>query len=150
MGYRSEVACVFVFEDELTRDAFHITSMQSYRDKLGGLKDQSVDGSGLLTAEAIEEEVGWLSDMLKARETNGMPVLLLHAEDIKWYDSFQVVKHVEQMKRDCVERMGMYKYIRVGEESDDVHEEGDEHDNFPPGHFGDDFLRLSRSIYIES
>ena len=150
MGYRSEVACVFVFEDELTRDAFHITSVQSYRDRLGGFKDQSVDGIGYTTAEAIEEEVGWLSDMLTPRTTNDMPVLLLHAEDVKWYDSFQVVKHVEQMKRDCVERMGMYKYVRIGEESDDVHEEGDEHDNFPPGCHGDDFLRVNRSIYIES
>ena len=150
MGYRSEVACVFVFEDELTRDAFHITSVQSYRDKLGGLKDQSVDGIGYTTAEAIEEEVGWLSDMLKARETNGMPVLLLHAEDVKWYDSFQVVKHVEKMKEDCVARMGMYKYIRIGEESADVHEEGESHDNFPDDVYGDDFVRISRSIYIES
>jgi hypothetical protein len=149
MGYRSEVACVFVFTDELTRDAFHVTSLQSYRATLGGLKDQSVDGSGLLTAEAVEAEVGWLGDMLTPRTTNDMPVLLLHAEDVKWYDSFQVVKHVEQMKEDCVERMGMYKYIRIGEENDDVHEDEDSHDNFPAGTYGDDFLRLSRSIYIE-
>jgi hypothetical protein len=150
MGYRSEVACVFVFTDELTRDAFHITSLQWYRATLGGLKDQSVDGSGFLTAEAIEEEVGWLSDMLTPRTTNDMPVLLLHAEDVKWYDSFQVVKHVEKMKEDCVARMGMYKYIRIGEESDDVHEEGESHDNFPDDVYGDDFLRLTRNIYIES
>jgi hypothetical protein len=149
MGYRSEVACVFVFEDELTRDAFHITSLQSYRDRLGGFKDQSVDGIGYTTAEAIEEEVGWLRDMLTPRTTNDMPVLLLHAEDVKWYDSFQVVKHVEKMKQDCVERMGMYKYVRIGEESDDVYEEEDSHDNFPRDYCGDDFIRISRSIYID-
>jgi hypothetical protein len=150
MGYRSEVACVFVFEDELTRDAFHITSMQTYRDRIEKLMGRNVAGIGEVNASEAESEVEWFSGLFKARETNGMPVLLLHAEDVKWYDDFQFVRHVEKMKEDCVERMGMYKYIRVGEETDDVHEEGDEHDNFPPGHFGDDFLRLSRSIYIES
>jgi len=149
MGYRSEVACVFVFTDELTRDAFHVTSLQSYRATLGGLKDQSVDGSGLLTAEAVEAEVGWLGDMLTPRTTNDMPVLLLHAEDVKWYTDFQVVKHVEQMKEDCVERMGMYKYVRIGEETDDVHEESEQHDNFPDDVHHDDFIRVNRSIYIE-
>ena len=149
MGYRSEVACVFVFEDELTRDAFHITSMQSYRDRIEKQLGQSGLALSEVNAKEIEEEVGWLSDMLTPRTTNDMPVLLLHAEDVKWYDSFQVVKHVEQMKQDCVERMGMYKYIRIGEETDDVHEESEQHDNFPDDTYGDDFIRISRSIYID-
>jgi hypothetical protein len=149
MGYRSEVACVFVFEDELTRDAFHITSVQSYRDRIEKQLGQSGLALSEVNAKEIEEEVGWLSDMLTPRTTNDMPVLLLHAEDVKWYDSFQVVKHVEQMKQDCVERMGMYKYIRIGEETDDVHEESEQHDNFPDDTYGDDFIRISRSIYID-
>lgn len=149
MGYRSEVACVFVFEDELTRDAFHITSMQSYRDRIEKLMGNNVAGIGEVNASEAESEVEWFSGLFKARETNGMPVLLLHAEDIKWYDDFQFVRHVEKMKEDCVERMGMYKYIRVGEESDDVHEEEDSHDNFPRDYCGDDFIRVSRSIYID-
>jgi hypothetical protein len=150
MGYRSEVACVFVFTDELTRDAFHITSMQSYRDRIEKQLGQSGLALSEVNASEAESEVEWFSGLFKARETNGMPVLLLHAEDIKWYDDFQFVKHVEQMKEDCVERMGMYKYVRIGEESDDVHEEGDEHDNFRRDYCGDDFLRVNRSIYIES
>jgi hypothetical protein len=150
MGYRSEVACVFVFEDELTRDAFHITSMQSYRDRIEKQMGQSGLALSEVNAKEIEGEVEWFSGLFKARETNDMPVLLLHAEDVKWYDDFQFVRHVEQMKQDCVERMGMYKYVRIGEENDDVHEDEDSHDNFPAGTYGDDFLRLSRSIYIES
>jgi hypothetical protein len=150
MGYRSEVACVFVFEDELTRDAFHITSMQTYRDRIEKLMGHNVAGIGEVNASEVESDVEWFSSLFKERETNGMPVLLLHAEDIKWYDDFQFVKHVEEMKCECIERMGMYKYIRIGEESDDVHEDEDAHDNFPAGTYGDDFVRLSRSIYIES
>jgi hypothetical protein len=149
MGYRSEVACVFVFEDELTRDAFHVTSMQSYRDRIEKQLGQSGLALSEVNAKEIEGEVRWLDDMLTPRTTNDMPVLLLHAEDVKWYTDFQVVKHVEQMKQDCVERMGMYKYVRIGEETDDVHEEEDSHDNFPRDYCGDDFIRISRSIYID-
>jgi hypothetical protein len=149
MGYRSEVACVFVFTDELTRDAFHITSMQSYRDRIEKLMGRNVAGIGEVNASEAESEAEWFSGLFKARETNGMPVLLLHAEDIKWYDDFQFVKHVEEMKCECIERMGMYKYIRIGEETDDVHEESEQHDNFPDDVHHDDFIRVNRSIYIE-
>jgi hypothetical protein len=149
MGYRSEVACVFVFEDELTRDAFHITSMQSYRDRIEKQMGQSGLALSEVNASEAESEVEWFSGLFKARETNDMPVLLLHAEDVKWYDDFQFVRHVEKMKDDCVERMGMYKYIRIGEETDDVHEESEQHDNFPDDVHHDDFIRVNRSIYIE-
>mgnify|MGYP003339254950 CR=1 FL=1 len=58
-----------------------------------------------------------------------MPWITASIKDVKWYDSFEDVKAHEDMLELCVECGGSYKFVRIGEEYDDLDErEGGEGD----------------------
>jgi hypothetical protein len=78
----------------------------------------------------------------------GNPVLLLEMDDIKWYESFWFVKFTTEMQEECVNRGGGYRFIRLGEESDDQEINEGNHENFDDFN-GYDYLDISREIVIQ-
>ena len=97
MGYRSDVAYCMAFADEAKRDAFH---------ELVRLR-KDVMSKELEQFCAIDEAMPWITASIK---------------DVKWYDSFEDVRAHEDMLELCVECGGSYKFVRIGEEYDDLDE----------------------------
>ena len=48
----------------------------------------------------------------------------LYWEQVKWYDGYECVDFVESFITDCIPEED-YKFVRIGEETDDVEERGD-------------------------
>ena len=97
MGYRSDVAYCLSFEDESKRDAFH-ELVRLRKDEMSKQLEQYC---------AIDDAMPWITCQIK---------------DVKWYDSFEDVQAHEAMLRLCVECGGAYKFVRIGENYDDVEE----------------------------
>lgn len=116
MGYRSEVVCTFVFQDELVRDAFHTTAMSRFCDTVPSWS-------------ALDQE--WFINAFEASKSHGNYVLTMKFEDIKWYPEFEIPKFVsKEMMPECVERGGAYAYARIGEEQGDVEMLSEYHTSF--------------------
>lgn len=103
MGYRSEVAYVLRFKDKAQRELF--VSLQ--RAKANGLINEALN-------ELVEVEDNMLG---------------YHAEYVKWYDSYADVQAHQTLMKDSIalfnekEDITGYRFIRLGEESDDNEDE---------------------------
>lgn len=147
MGYRSEVVCAFVFNDELVRDTFHVTAMTKFRDY--ATERDNKDNSGMVAW--IDSDFEWFESGFTPRMMEGNHVLLMQFEDIKWYSDFASVRFVEDVMMDeALERGGAYAFVRIGEEDDDIDQRSDASERFGdnsyfyPGHY----VRVARSIVI--
>lgn len=133
MGYRSEIACAFVFKDELVRDAFHTTAMNRFCALLPDWDARDRD---------------WFTTAFSTHERHGNYVLLMKFDEIKWYPDLEVPKFVEkEMMPECIQRGGAYSSVRLGEDTSDIAESTDQHDNFNDFE-ADDYVRVSRYIEI--
>ena len=144
MGYRSKVKCAFVFTDEFVRDAFFVSSMANAENKLR----ETTPGSAEHIENYVAAEVDWFQNSFTSCVINSEPVLLLEMDDVKWYDGFWFVDFVEEMKDECVNRGGGYRYIRIGEDSDDNEVSDNHHENFDC-FSGYNYLDISRDIVIQ-
>lgn len=144
MGYRSNVKCAFVFTDEFVRDAFFVSSMANAEVAIA----EEFKDSGPNLADHIRQELEWFRDSFTSYVISGNPVLLLEMDDIKWYESFWFVKFTTEMQEECVNRGGGYRFVRIGEESDDHEVSDDHHENFDD-FSGYDYLDISRQIVIQ-
>jgi hypothetical protein len=75
-------------------------------------------------------------------------VLLLEMDDVKWYADFWFVKFTIEMQEECVNRGGGFRFVRIGEESDDQEIDDGNHENFDD-FSGYDYLAISRQIVIQ-
>jgi hypothetical protein len=134
MGYRSEVVCAFVFQDELVRDAFHTTAMNRFCDD--AVPDWDI------------RDKEWFTTAFTTDERHDNYVLLMQFDEVKWYPDLEVPKFVEnEMMPECVVRGGAYSFVRLGEETEDIVESSDNHSKF--GDFdADDYVRVARYIEI--
>lgn len=131
MGYRSQVKIAFVFKDELVRDTFFIAAMEQAKEK-------------------AVNDVNWFEESFTHCTLNGNPVTLFEADDIKWYSDYSSVRFIEdEMRDECVKRGGGWAFIRVGEESDDIEQDSNHHDNFDDFSAWD-YLYTSTEIHINS
>jgi hypothetical protein len=147
MGYRSDIACAFVFDDELVRDTFHVTAMTKFRDY--AIEHDNKEDSHM--AAWTDSDFEWFESGFDARTMEGKPALLMQFENMKWYSTFASVRFVEDvMMAEALERGGAYAFVRIGEEDDDIEQSSDcseqfsGSDHFYPG----DYVRVARSIYI--
>lgn len=102
MGYRSDVAYVIKFDSIEKRDNF-VTLMKMKNDKH--------------LSEAIEET---------KHDYKKDPIITFTADSVKWYDSFPDVDAHHQLMDNAAHLFeGEYRFVRVGENYDDV--EVDEH-----------------------
>jgi hypothetical protein len=105
MGYRSEVAYVILFKDKAMRELF--VSMQRAK------ADKHIN-------EALNELVE-VEDCL----------LGYHADHVKWYDGYEGVKAHETLMHDSIDMFNQdedivgWRFVRLGEESDDNVQEED-------------------------
>jgi hypothetical protein len=105
MGYRSEVAYVIRFKDRAMRELF--VSMQRAK------ADKHIN-------EALSELVE-VEDCL----------LGYHADHVKWYDGYDGVKAHETLMHDSINMFNQdedivgWRFVRLGEESDDNVQEED-------------------------
>jgi hypothetical protein len=119
MGYRSEVAYVIKFDDKQTRDAY-VTLMLANDSKL--------------IKQAIEE-----CDYDNERD----PIITFHAEDVKWYDSYEEVRAHTFIYRNARELgMGSFRFLAVGEDGKEDFEEDTLHD----GHALYDYIYAEHSL----
>jgi hypothetical protein len=134
MGYRSEVVCAFVFQDELVRDAFHTTAMNRFCDD--AVPDWDI------------RDKEWFTTAFTTDERHDNYVLLMKFDEVKWYPDNEIPKFVEnEMMPECVVRGGAYSFVRLGEETEDIVESSDNHSKF--GDFdADDYVRVARYIEI--
>ena len=133
MGYRSQVKIAFVFKDELVRDTFFIAAMEQAKEKIPNIELSS-----------------WFEESFTHCTINKYPVTLFEADDIKWYTDYPTIAFIEdEMRAECVKRGGGWAFIRVGEESDDIEQESDHHDNFDDFSAWD-YLYTSTEIHINT
>jgi hypothetical protein len=117
MGYRSEVAFAIKFPTPKQRDAFTAVIK--------------------LAAEPIE--LGCLAEYTNYDEET----YTCHFTDVKWYPDYDDVKaHHALMERAVEDHDASYRFVRIGEEADDVEEQ----------HLGEDVpwdvIELHRSVRI--
>ena len=103
MGYYSEVAYVLAFENDEKRDAF--------REVVRLRKDAL---SKALNECAVSTKEPWLQ---------------FHDSSTKWYREFPDVQAHRDLMQLCIECGGAYRFLRVGEEVDDVEDMCDEADD---------------------
>jgi hypothetical protein len=147
MGYRSDVACAFVFDDELVRDTFHVTAMTKFRD-YATERDNKEDSH---MAAWTDTDFAWFEEAFKPCTMEGNPVLLMRFEDIKWYPGYASTTFVEDvMMAEAIDRGGAYAFVRIGEEDDDIEQSSDCSEQFKGNDYfyANDYVRVSRSIYI--
>jgi hypothetical protein len=133
MGYRSEVICAFVFKDELVRDAFHTTAMTRF---CASVPDWDI----------LDQE--WFMNAFSDIGLHSNYVVLMKFEDIKWYPDTEIPKFVtNEMMPECVKRGGAYSLVRIGEETGDIEEDADHHDNFDEFH-AEDYVRVNSYIEV--
>ena len=63
--------------------------------------------------------------------------VLFHNEDVKWYDDYKDVQALTRLYKDAVDAGGAYRFIRIGEDMNDVIDETGESEKVEP--FSDDF-----------
>ena len=111
MGYRSEVAYVIRFKDKAQKEAF-INIQRAKADK-------AINGA--------------LDDLVEVEDN----MLGYHADYVKWYTDYEDVKAHETLMKDSInlfnetpdgnelpyDEQAGYKFIRLGEESDDNEDE---------------------------
>lgn len=102
MGYRSDVAYVIKFGSIEHRDNF-VTLMLAKNDKH--------------LSEAIEET---------KHDYKKDPIITFYETSQKWYESYPDVQAHHQLMRDAVELFeGEYRFVRVGEDNDDLEVQAD-------------------------
>ena len=95
MGYYSEVAICMAFEDDEKRDAFwEVVRLR---------KDEM--------AKQLENHCA---------KDDRMPWITYDHNSTKWYDSFPEVQAFDALMDLCVECGGAYKFMRLGEENEDI------------------------------
>ena len=95
MGYYSEVAICMAFEDDEKRDAFwEVVRLR---------KDEM--------AKQLENHCA---------KDDRMPWITFHHESIKWYDIFPEIQAYDDLMKLCLECGGAYRFMRLGENDDDI------------------------------
>jgi hypothetical protein len=147
MGYRSEVVCAFVFNDELVRDTFHVTAMTKFRDY--AIEHNNKDGSNM--SAWTDSDFDWFEEAFTARSMEGNPTLLMQFEDIKWYSDFASVRFVEDVMMDeAIERGGAYAFVRIGEDDEDIAQRSEASEQFIDSNYfyPGDYVHVARSIVV--
>lgn len=147
MGYRSDVACAFVFDDELVRDTFHVTAMTKFRDY--AIERDNKEDSHM--AAWTDSDFAWFEGSFKACTVESRPTLLMQFQNMKWYPDFASIRFVEDvMMEEALERGGAYAFVRVGEEDDDLEQRSDASTQFSNGtyFYPGDYVRVARAIVI--
>lgn len=138
MGYRSEVAWVLRFDNEEKLDAY--INLLRYKN------DEHIN-------QALRE--------IQRAENGNEHLLFFHDDGLKWYDDFEDVKAHHFIMEHAVELYGEdesvqvgWRFIRVGEESDDIQEEsGGDNDDlwqyiYPTTHISND-LPIGKPVIEE-
>jgi hypothetical protein len=118
MGYRSDVAYVVkFFHNDQPEKAFadYIAFQDWVKNKHTiSVSDASTPLNVTRTHTYVNEDrlIKWSSSAL---------LMLFEVEDVKWYDSFADVKwHQEVLKKANEYYTGNYKFVRIGEDYNDV------------------------------
>lgn len=111
MGYRSEVAFVISFETKEELDNY-------------------------LAPRLLDENIREDRDSFFRVAWDDASVLF-HTEDVKWYDDYKDVQALTRLYKDAVDAGGAYRFIRIGEDMNDVIDETGESEKVEP--FSDDF-----------
>ena len=110
MGYRSEV-CIGLTDD----------GMRLLRTMMDHLPDDHEAHSLLKDAQTMRGCGPW-SDGHKDSTTDCEDKM--HWDYIKWYEGYECVEFVERFLSECIPEED-YRFVRIGEESDDVEERGE-------------------------
>ena len=121
MGYRSEVAFVISFETKEELDNY-------------------------LAPRLLDENIREDRDSFFRVAWDDASVLF-HNEDVKWYDDYKDVQALTRLYKDAVDAGGAYRFIRIGEDMNDVIDETGESEKVEP--FSDDFHTVT-SIQMPS
>ena len=136
MGYRSEVAILVSFRDIEHRDE-------------------------VLAAYAMDKKVqdsGAVNKWTKITPENDYPLLKFYEADTKWYESYadvQAVHHLEHVLQMFAEERGLpygWRFIRIGEDAEDIEQSDSYHDEDEGDHMLEclwDKLSINRSINLE-
>ena len=114
MGYRSEV-CIGMTDDaaRLFKTILdHVPQTGEVHSLVEGGLDQGLDSGG---------STGY-------KETNMDCEIRLYWDYVKWYDGYDDVGFITSFLEDCIPEED-YRFVRIGEESDDVEESGDYYDS---------------------
>ena len=100
MGYRSDVKYVIQFADQEKRDAFiAVKKMVADEAMKEAIADWDVEGN---------DRMIWFK-----------------ADGWKWYEGYGVIDAHEKLLDECVEMGGSYRFVRIGENYDDIEERYD-------------------------
>jgi hypothetical protein len=118
MGYRSTVAFVISFKDKETLDNY--------------LAPRLLD-ENIINSRENFSRISWDDASV-----------LYHIEDIKWYDNTPEVIALTKLYTDTIEAGGAYRFIRVGEDAEDIEGTFAESDTTEP--FWDDFYAVTSIV----
>ena len=131
MGYRSDVAYVVVFDRETEPEIAHAEYLTFH----GWVKQHTIEtkenhtaASGIKPVLFGLSDVEMSADHFKWYPQNNM--LAMQWDHVKWYDGYPEVEWHEQLLSRCLEfRTGGYRFVRIGEEYNDIdiREEGHNH-----------------------
>lgn len=108
MGYRSEVATMYVFPDKEKRDTWWADVLMTYGNSA--------------------EDMDTLKDLQKGNVGEDYWVYSMYYKYVKWYGGWGVV--LESIRALAVQHGGAWVFCRVGEEHDDIQYEHGSHDDF--------------------
>ena len=127
MGYRSEIATMYVFPDKEKRDTWW--------------------ADVLMTCGNSAEDMDTLKDLQKGNVGEDYWVYSMHDNYVCWYGGWEVV--LESIRELAVQHGGAWVFCRVGEEHGDIEYEYGYHDSFDS--FDEtEFIRPVSTISIES
>jgi len=137
MGYRSQVVMAVCFPDEKTlQKVLSVYTM-----------DKRVQQNDCMENWKIKQETHVVRTWAKDKETNPYYIMLLAPDSHwKWYEDYEDIQGYEHIETIChmfrdedKDFAYAYKFVRVGEEIDDIAMDSNESDN-PEGEAMQDYL----------
>jgi len=113
MGYRSEV-CIALTDDAVRVLSTILEHLPASHEARNLLRDAQI-------------QPGYLSDFQAHKDSSKDCELKLYWDYVKWYEGYECVDFVETFLQEIPHED--YRFVRVGEESDDVEERGDYYDS---------------------
>jgi len=122
MGYRSDVAYVVAFHDSQHPEVAHaeFVAFQAWvKQHSIQTGEVNVVATGMHPVEFNHADVGQACDDFKWYPQEG--VLMMRWESVKWYPNYpETTWHKELLDKSVTYTTGSYRFVRIGEEFDDV------------------------------
>lgn len=120
MGYRSDVAYIVKFHDEKQPEKVFADYI-AFQDWVKNKHTVAYNDPDLATQTEIKHEHTYVEEVNLIRWSHKESLMAFQVDDVKWYESFGDVRwHIKLLEKVKEYDTGNYRFVRLGEDYNDV------------------------------